>query len=64
VTSAAILNIAKIRIKNNMTFMVSDMPNRHKLDGQIRSKRNIRDIKKSEERVPYPAIERGDPSVV
>jgi hypothetical protein len=46
VTSAAILNIAKIRIKNNMTFMVSDMPNRHKLDGQIRSKRNIRDIKK------------------
>jgi hypothetical protein len=33
VTSAMILNIANIRIKNNMTVMVSDLPSRHKLHG-------------------------------
>jgi hypothetical protein len=46
VTSATILNIANIMIKNNMTVMVSDLPSRHKLHGQIRNKRNIKDIKR------------------
>jgi hypothetical protein len=46
VTSATILNIANIKIKNNTTVMVSDLPSRHKLHGQIRNKRNIRDIKR------------------
>jgi hypothetical protein len=41
-----ILNIANIRIKNNTTVMVRDLPNRHELHGQIRNKRNIRDIKR------------------
>jgi hypothetical protein len=47
VTSATILNIANIRIKNNTIVMVSDLSSRHKLHGQIRNKRNIRDMKKS-----------------
>jgi hypothetical protein len=46
VTSVMILNIANIRIKNNTTVMVSDLSSRHKLHGQIRNKRNIRDIKR------------------
>jgi hypothetical protein len=46
VISATILNIANIRIKNNTTIMVSDLPNRHELHGQIRNKRNIRDMKR------------------
>jgi hypothetical protein len=46
VTNAMILNIAKIRIKNNMIVMVSDLPSRHKMHGQIRNKRNIRDMKR------------------
>jgi hypothetical protein len=46
VTSAMILNIANIRIKNNTTTMVSDLPIRHELHGQIRNKRNIRDMKR------------------
>jgi hypothetical protein len=46
VTSATILNVAKIRIKNNMTVMISDLSSRHKLHGQIRNKRNIRDMKR------------------
>jgi hypothetical protein len=29
-----------------MTVMVSDLPNRHELHGQIRNKRNIRDMKR------------------
>jgi hypothetical protein len=33
VTSATILNIANIRIKNNTTVMVSDLPSRHELHG-------------------------------
>jgi hypothetical protein len=41
-----ILNIENIRIKNNMTVMVSDLPSRHDLHGQIRNKRNIRDMKR------------------
>jgi hypothetical protein len=46
VTSAMILNIANIRIKSNTIIMVSDLPSRHKLHGQIRNKRNIRDMKR------------------
>jgi hypothetical protein len=46
VTSVTILNIANIRIKNNTTTMVSDLPSRHELYGQIRNKGNIRDIKR------------------
>jgi uncharacterized protein YbcV (DUF1398 family) len=45
-TCATILNIAKIRVKNDMTVMVSNLPNIHKLHGQISNKRNIRDIKR------------------
>jgi hypothetical protein len=41
-----ILDITNIRIKNNTTVMVSDLPSRHKLHGQIRNRRNIRDIKR------------------
>jgi hypothetical protein len=41
-----ILNIANIRVKNNTTVMVSDLPNRHELHGRIRNKRNIRDMKR------------------
>jgi hypothetical protein len=46
VTSAMILNIANIRVKNHMTVMVSNLPSRHELHGQIRNKRNIRDMKR------------------
>jgi hypothetical protein len=46
VTITMILNIANIRVKNNTTVMVSDLPSRHELHGQIRNKRNIRDIKR------------------
>jgi hypothetical protein len=45
-TSATILNIANIRIKNNTTIIVSDLPSRHELHGQIGNKRNIIDMKK------------------
>jgi hypothetical protein len=45
-----VLNIANIMIKNNMTVMVSDLLSRHKLHGQIRNKRNIRDIKRVREK--------------
>jgi hypothetical protein len=41
-----LLNIANIKIKNSTTVMVSDLPNRHELHGQIRNKRNIRDMKR------------------
>jgi hypothetical protein len=41
-----ILNIAKIRVKNDTTVMISNLPSRHKLHGQIGNKRNIRDMKK------------------
>jgi hypothetical protein len=46
VTSATILNIANIRVKNHTTVMVIDLPIRHELHGQIRNKRNIRDMKR------------------
>jgi hypothetical protein len=41
-----ILNIAKFRVKNNMTVMVINLLSRHKLHGQIGNKRNIRDMKR------------------
>jgi hypothetical protein len=41
-----IMNIANIRVKNHTTIMVSDLSNRHELHGQIRNKRNIRDMKR------------------
>jgi hypothetical protein len=41
-----ILNITNIRIKNNTTVMISDLPSRHELHDQIRNKRNIRDMKR------------------
>jgi hypothetical protein len=41
-----ILKIANIGIKNNMIVMVSDLSNRQKLQGQIKNKRNIRDMKR------------------
>jgi hypothetical protein len=43
---ATILNIAKIRVKNDTTIMVSNLPSRHKLHDQIGNKRNIRDMKR------------------
>jgi hypothetical protein len=46
VTSATILNIANIRIKNSTIVMVSDLPSRNELHGQIRNKRNIRNMKR------------------
>jgi hypothetical protein len=46
VTSVMILNIANIRVKNNTTVIVSDLPSRHELHGQIRNKRNISDMKR------------------
>jgi hypothetical protein len=45
-TRATILNIAKIRVKNDTTVMVSNLPSKHKLHGQIRNKRNIRNTKR------------------
>jgi hypothetical protein len=45
-THATILNIAKIRDKNDTTVMVSNLPSRHKLHGQIRNKGYIRDMKR------------------
>jgi hypothetical protein len=59
-THATILNIAKIRVKNDTTVMISNLPSRHKLHGQIGNKRNIRD----KQSVPCPATESGEPSVV
>jgi hypothetical protein len=46
VTSATILNIANIRVKNHTIVMVSDLLSRHELHGQIRNKRNIGDMKR------------------
>jgi hypothetical protein len=40
------LNIAEIRIKNNTTVMVSDLPSRDKLLDQIRNKINFRNMKR------------------
>jgi hypothetical protein len=46
VTIEIILNITKIRIKNNTIVVVSDLSNRQKMHGQIRNMRNIRDMKR------------------
>jgi hypothetical protein len=40
--------MAKIRVKNDTTVMISNLPSRHKLHGQIRNKRNIRNRKRVE----------------
>jgi hypothetical protein len=45
-TRATILNVAEIRVKNVTTVMVSNLPSRHKLHGQIGNKRNTRDMKR------------------
>jgi hypothetical protein len=45
-THATILNIAKIRVKDDTTIMISNLPSRHKLYGQIGNKTNIRDMKR------------------
>jgi hypothetical protein len=45
-----ILNIANIMIKNNTAVMISDLPSRHKLHGQIENKRNIKDMKRVREK--------------
>jgi hypothetical protein len=42
---ATILNIAKIKIKDDTTVMVNNPPNRHKMHGQIGNKGNIRNMK-------------------
>jgi hypothetical protein len=47
-----ILDIANIRIKNNTIVMISDLPSKHKLHGQIRNKRNIRDMKSQRKECP------------
>jgi hypothetical protein len=64
VTSAMILNIANIGIKNNTAVMVSYLPNRHKLHGQIRNKRNIRDIKRVRGMCALSSNRKRDPSTV
>jgi hypothetical protein len=45
-THATILNVAKIRVKNDTTVMVSNLLSRHKLHGQIGNKRNTQDVKR------------------
>jgi hypothetical protein len=64
VTSAMILNIVKIMIKNNTAIMINDMSSRHKLHGQIRNKRNIRGIKRVKEKSALSSKKRGDPSTI
>jgi hypothetical protein len=64
VKSATILNIANIRIKNNTTVMVSDLPSRHELHGQIRNKRNTSDMKRVRRKGTISSYKRGDPSAV
>jgi hypothetical protein len=59
VTSATILNIVNIRIKNNTTVMVSDLPSRHELYGQIRNKRNIRDERSQKKECPVQPQKEG-----
>jgi hypothetical protein len=55
VTRATILNIAKIRIKNDTTVRISDLSNKHKLHGQIGNKRNIRDMKRVRTKSSLPS---------
>jgi hypothetical protein len=63
VTHVMILDIANIIIKNNMTIMISELTNRHKVHGQVRNKGKNKDMKRVT-RVPCLAIERDDPSAV
>jgi hypothetical protein len=46
VTRLMILNIVKIRIKNDTIVMVSNLPVKHKLHGQVENKRNIINMKR------------------
>jgi hypothetical protein len=46
VTCATILNIGKIRIKNDTTVIVNNLLNGYKLHGQIENKRNIKNMKR------------------
>jgi hypothetical protein len=55
VTSATILNIGKIGIKNNTTVMINDMSNKHKLHGQNRNKKNIREMKRVKTKSVLPS---------
>jgi hypothetical protein len=41
-----ILNIEKIMIKNDTTFMVNNLPTRHKLHNQVGNRGNIKKIKR------------------
>jgi hypothetical protein len=59
-----ILNIVNIGIKNNTTVMVSDLSSRHKLHGQIKSKRNIRDMKRVRGKSALSSNRKRDPSIV
>jgi hypothetical protein len=45
-TCVTILTIVKIRVKNDMTVMVTILPSRHELHGEIGNKRNIKDMKR------------------
>jgi hypothetical protein len=53
------MNIANIRINNNTTVMVSDLPSRHKLHGQIRNRRNFRDKKSPRKECPVQQQKEG-----
>jgi hypothetical protein len=45
VTYLMILNIVKTMIKNDTIVMVSNLPIKHKLHGQVKNERNIRNVK-------------------
>lgn len=45
-THVSILDITKVKIKNNTTIMISNLANRQELHGQIRNKRNISNMKR------------------
>jgi hypothetical protein len=60
VTRGMILNIAKIRMKNDTTIMISNLAYKHKLHGQAGNKRNIRNMKRVRTKSVLPNnIERG-----
>ena len=63
-TLTEILDMTRVRIKNNMTTIISELASRNKLHGQIRNIRNTRNMKKRDERVPRPTTKRGEPSAV
>jgi hypothetical protein len=45
VTHLTILNIVKNRIKNDTIVMVSNLPVKHKLHGQVKNKRNMKIVR-------------------